>query len=1589
MIEIKDISGRVKLSVSIETGSVRRFELMKEDYVNLVFSLSDPVQLEIGDNIDYEGSVFYVTGKTYPTFNASTGGYDYSVRFDSHYYRWKNHILFYDRQGNKEASWSLTRAPEAHLSIVVSNLRSLGFRYNGKEYQAVVDSSVDAVAKLVQYDSTNIVDALTKIAEAWECEWWVEGDKIYIGRIERGDPVDLEIGRQVASMPRSQSQDLFATRLYAFGSTRNIPSGYRKGESGTVVQGVVQKRLMLPKGTPYVDVVQGLTEDQIVEAVVIFDDIYPRKIGTITEVIPKEVTEEVEDGTSETFTVYRFKDSGLSFSEEYVFPGKELRVVFQTGPLSGMDFALRFNPEGLPEDDPEAQVFEIIRNDSYGQTLPESPLIPGAGNKYILYNFDTQYVSDTLIPQAEEELLRRTIEYKGKVVSDPSTYTCVLNSYYASGYDENNGILNPEKAIDLSVGQRVRLINKAYFENGRESRVLGFEKKLDIPYDSPSYTVGESAAYSRLGELERKLENIQYKDNTYVNQGSGSFGVYIIKKEDTTAASDENVFSALRTLYEINKVKQDNDKRYLRKDIPDIAHEDILFDKKIGSSIFLDGMDGKGWEIKADGSGIMEALKVRSDIYAGNKIGSISFAPGFTGWGTEIDIPTATGTFDNIFVRKTFTAYEIVYSQIYGLGGNQIVSDINKIGRVERLSDRWRCYMDDMDGLMLMNLREGDGVRIQRRNGITSTKYIFGRCIGISSDYFDVAYPLIEGTGEPEAGDFAMRWGNDRDTTRQGLIYLTSADQGAPFIAVYDGITGVSTQDTIKVHLGNLSMIRTKNGTQLKGYGAYLNGIYIENSSIYLDNGMTVEQQFSVMSGELRSEIEGVRNDMSLESGNILVNSTFGKDTNYWRSENEVHFINVGGDLLWIGGAFYSEKREVADIYRDGDRNVLRLLGTTIYQSNANMKGDKAAGTYSYAFFYKVMRRGVLTVGFAGQELYDSLTLDPSDEYVKLSKAGKWDGTGDFRIGFTGEILIYGVSLFNDRLADAVIKLETRILQTEEYIKLLATKEYVDSETGAIYTKYDAELSVMAEEISARVTEEQFATAQEAITLANNAAKAAQTAADNANQSVTSLNTYVDGAFADGIITEAEAKAIEKYLNTVNTSKDSVTATYTKLYSNTYLDGAAKTGLKSAKDVLDSSISALISSINTAIADGKTTASEKADVDKKFAAFNTAMSSFESAVETANKYIQDKLKDYTDTATNQVKVKLESDLSVQAGQITGISTRVDNIRNEIDTAGWINTTQGNTLFAAKSLEDGNKIISYINQTATTTTIKAERINLVGAVTFSMFNTSLQSTISGKANSSDLGGLAYENEVAMSNLSSTLQSIIENKVDPSDLTTALMPYVTSTSLTESLKKYELTGVADDKVKDLINALTGKQSTTIINGFIDTSLLNADKIIANAAHIAGFTIESNRLYNKEMSSGIELSNASGTKFIYINSIGSSSALQVRNDYGTALSIGSYDTGGVGIKVAGNTGATAIESNGPVKLITRSDEEIRMYRNDSSYLARFSFKGHKFSDYRTVINVGNLMNSNQIKTLTGIDPDGFQIRYDSQSGYIYVQV
>ena len=723
------------------------------------------------------------------------------------------------------------------------------------------------------------------------------------------------------------------------------------------------------------------------------------------------------------------------------------------------------------------------------------------------------------------------------------------------------------------------------------------------------------------------------------------------------------------------------DERYLRKDIDDTAHGNILFDKKIGSSIFIDGWEGKGWEIQSTGAAILDSLRVRSDIYVGGNTGSPTFASGFTGWGWQIDTPTATGEMDNLFIRKTFTAYEIVYSQIYGLGGSQIVSDINKIARVEVMSDRYRCYMDDMDGLMLMNLRKGDGVRIQTRTGTTSIKYLFGRCIGVDSDYFDIAIPLIEGTGQPEAGDFALRWGNNEDTDRQGLIYLTTADSGAPFIDVYDGITDASTEGKLKARIGHLTGIRTQRGDQLSGYGAYLNGIYVENSTFILQNGDTIEQTFIAMNGKFESLIDGIRNDISAEGGNILVNSSFSQNTNYWTAANNVHFINVGGEYLWLDGSFYVEKDQVADVYNDNGQNVLRIRNTYILQQNAIMNipdhTEEEEKTYSFSLFYKVLRPGSCGFGIPGTELYHEEQLPESDSYQKLSKVGKWNGKGDFELRFTGEILIYGVGLFSDEIADAIVKLQTQIDQTDEYIKLLATKDYVDNETGEIYVHFDSQLQITAEQMSGISTK------------------------------VDNINNTIESA---GWITQADAVSLfasKNDLKTLETSVANLSVEYDQISSAV---GTNTQGIKDAADLA-----------NKAFECGLYSQEQYSQTNDPWQSWPSGQEFkhvgalwYNPSTKITKRYIGVNGTQSWETV-NDNAVSAASFVLQNKDKWRVVVANFDADGNPTEESGIMTTAYGNNLYARK-----DNIISSINQSPESITLEASKINLKGATQIGSF-----------------------------------------------------------------------------------------------------------------------------------------------------------------------------------------------------------------------------------------------------------------------------
>ena len=560
-IDIKDISGAIQLTTLINEGCKRKFTLMKEDYIMLKFSLENPIYFKLGSYVECNFGLFEVCDLQKPAFNTNTAGYDYELQLDAYYWKWKNKIFKYTPEmTGQEASWNLTAPLDVQAGIVLRNLKALGYTYKGQDFVFSIDSTVENKALLMTYDNINILDACFSMAKKWDCECWVTENIIHFGRCESGDAVDFEIGKNVQEMSQSESQSTYATRIYAFGSTRNIPADYRPIDETVVVNGVVQRRLMLPEGTPYIDAYPDMTTEEAVEQVVIFDEVYPRRTGIMSDVTTIEVTDKVEneDGTTteEKWDAYRFRDTGVNFSEKYILPGQELRIRFASGLLNGLEFAVKFNPEGKPEKledggwNPEAQLWEIVRNEDYGRPLPGDVLFPQDGDEYVLSGWDSTKITELgLVGAAEQELKEKTEKYAAKSKIDPSTYGCTMMSNDA--YRED-GVHN-----FYGIGQKVNLINKAYFENGRQSRVIGFEFNLDYSFDSPVYTVGETAAYSRIGELEEKVESLTLKGQTYT--GDGGSGVYVIGSHDSTPATDHNVYSALRSL--IMFMRKDTEER--------------------------------------------------------------------------------------------------------------------------------------------------------------------------------------------------------------------------------------------------------------------------------------------------------------------------------------------------------------------------------------------------------------------------------------------------------------------------------------------------------------------------------------------------------------------------------------------------------------------------------------------------------------------------------------------------------------------------------------------------------------------------------------------------------------------------------------------------------------------------------------------------------------------------------------------------------------------------------------------------------------------------------------------------------------------
>ena len=838
MIEIKSISGQVRFSTPINKGAKGKFTLMKEDYIVLPFSTLSPIPFKLGDYVDLSGildeslggklaKIYEIVDLQKPTYNQSTGGYDYQLRLDAYYWKWKNKIFKYTpEQAGSEASWSLTATLDVQLGVFLRNLKALGYTYRGIDFTFSIDDTVENKAVAMTYDNMNLLDALFSMAgeDKWDCDCWITDNVIHFGRNEFGDAVRIERDIEASAISRSESNGTYATRIYAFGSTKNIPTNYRPTDEQAVVNGVVQKRLMLPADTPYIDAYESMSQEEAIEDVVVFDDVYPRRVGRLSDV--KTVDRKVEnpgEGEAETFKAYQYKDTELVFKEEYILEGQQLEITFQSGKLNGMRFGVIFDPENKDE-----QLWEIVRNEDYGRPLPDDTIKPENGDEYVLSGFDIQLVSDQYIPKAEQELKEKAQKYADKVKKDDGTYSATLMSSWVHA---------DQIARTFEFGQRINLVDDTYFENGRISRVLGWELSLDMPWDCPVYTIGESTPYSRIGDIESKIDELTYKGQTYT--GIGGNGIYVIRTNDSTAPSDSNVFSALRSL-----------RQFTRKDVDDTVRGLLSMLKGIQSDDYSTGLLGAGFALKkgADGKSYAEVdrllvrwqavfneLNIKQTSYVG---GEVVFSPASTQC-----------------VRVEETEIPTNFVQLADSNGT-LLNDINGVALMASTSTAkvYRCYFKQNDGekTIYNQFAIGDQAMCRQFNiktdstATTVNRYYWRKVIGVGDDFIDLSVEdCMTGSDEPQAGDDIVTVGNATDPQRQNAIIISSYGEDAPSLKLYEHISDyvLSGKDVIVI---------SPKGNKFKG-------------EFILSTGTTVEEELGNISGTqqtLTDYVNAVKDDL-------------------------------------------------------------------------------------------------------------------------------------------------------------------------------------------------------------------------------------------------------------------------------------------------------------------------------------------------------------------------------------------------------------------------------------------------------------------------------------------------------------------------------------------------------------------------------------------------------------------------------------------------------------------------------------------------------------------------------------------------------
>jgi hypothetical protein len=409
-------------------------------------------------------------------------------------------------------------------------------------------------------------------------------------------------------------------------------------------------------------------------------------------------------------------------------------------------------------------------------------------------------------------------------------------------------------------------------------------------------------------------------------------------------------------------------------------------------------------------------------------------------------------TVDKLTVRQTMAVLELLIEKVRSVGGQICVSAAN--GRIKTVEESGEHYLItfEQENMFVQH----DLVRCQTFTGKDMRSY-WVEVTDVTEAGIVVVKEEFEGV-EPKEGDECVLMGNTANSDRQNMVLISATEDGQPRVDVMDGVSGKTFDNALRARLGNLDGIKDDKfpaDRQPRGNGLYADNAYMKGTFV-LETGEDVKTRFEITEGKVQSAIDSVRNDFLSEKG-YLNNPTFASGLEKWNSENETVFFLVGNKWVWANGAALSKKGDGASVVTDMGRKVVRIRNKYIRQKHENLRfvptfptnsaGKKEALPVYLSFFYRCAKSGTLKIGFENVDktgFADFNSMEVSEEiaatggYVQYTCSGLWNGTGDFKLAFDGDIYLYMLVLSTDKIEALTYKYKTLFEQSERLVKISA-----------------------------------------------------------------------------------------------------------------------------------------------------------------------------------------------------------------------------------------------------------------------------------------------------------------------------------------------------------------------------------------------------------------------------------------------------------------------------------------------------------------------------------------------------------------------